>query len=187
MFENVPAMSSGVMQGWIDNPKGLKKFLSGLAAEEEREYTRHLRTVTLAPTRGETTLAEATDVFTGYLDGDFRNWGTNVPGKDTPETAVDVHEMTRNGTFKQLFESHGDPCKLVLHQGQIVEFCRNHRYSLRQEGCGTFFLFEVNGELFVARVCVYVGKLRASVECFAYDGVWGAGDRRRLVVQQQTV
>lgn len=28
--ENLPEMSSDVMQGWIDNPKGLQKFLEGL-------------------------------------------------------------------------------------------------------------------------------------------------------------
>ena len=34
--ENLPMMSSGVMQGWIDNPKGLQNFLSGLCSLEEQ-------------------------------------------------------------------------------------------------------------------------------------------------------
>ena len=36
MFENAPNMSSEVKQGWIDNPKALKKFLSGLVPAETR-------------------------------------------------------------------------------------------------------------------------------------------------------
>jgi len=30
IVENLPMMSSDIMQGWVNNPKGLKKFLSGL-------------------------------------------------------------------------------------------------------------------------------------------------------------
>ncbi|MCB9810647.1 MAG: hypothetical protein H6779_02240 [Candidatus Nomurabacteria bacterium] len=155
--------------------------------EEKREYLRRLKTVTLAPTQGSVTLAEAEDVFTGYLDSDFKNWSTDVSGEDTNEVTVDVHEMTRNGTYETLFESLGDPRQLALSQGQIVEFCRNHRDSLRQGGYGTFFLFEVNGVLFVARVLVDVGLLKARVFRFDDGNVWNADDRRRLVVQQQTV
>jgi hypothetical protein len=36
MFENIPNMSSEVMQGWIDNPKDLKKLLFGLVPAETR-------------------------------------------------------------------------------------------------------------------------------------------------------
>lgn len=97
---------------------------------------------------------------------------------------VNVHEMTRDGTLKQLFESIGDPHQLVLSQGQIVEFCRNYRDSLRQEGRGTFFLFEVNGKLLVPFVGVVGGKLEADVHRFDFAGVWCAGSRHRLVVKQ---
>ncbi len=31
IFENLPTMTSEVMQGWIENPEALKKFLSGLS------------------------------------------------------------------------------------------------------------------------------------------------------------
>lgn len=155
--------------------------------EERREYLRHLETIILASTRGSATLAHARGVFTGWLDGDFESWGTNVPGEDTAEAVVDVYEMTRDGNYRTLFGSLGDPRMLCLSQGQIVEFCRSHRHSLRQEGDGTFFLFEVNGELFVATVGVDGGALDASVSGFEHGYVWGAGARRRLVVQQRTV
>ena len=33
--ENMPEMSGEIMQGWINNPKGLQKFLLGLCPTEE--------------------------------------------------------------------------------------------------------------------------------------------------------
>jgi cAMP phosphodiesterase len=78
--------------------------------------------------------------------------------------------------------------KLCLTQGQIEEFCRSHRGSLRQEGYSTFFLFEANSELLVARVYVASSKLQAVVHRFGldHDYVWSVGNRSRVVVQQQT-
>lgn len=173
----------------IQSGRMTKKRMQEILNQKDtpQPYLRCLETVTLAPTQGDVTLAEATDVFTGWLDGDFINWGTNAPGEDTDETAVDVHEMTRDGTFQTLFESLGDPRQLALSQGQIVEFCRNHRESLRQEGYGTFLLFEVSGELFVADVRVGGGELESFVRRFGRDRVWSADRRHRLVVQQQVV
>lgn len=156
--------------------------------EKQREYLRHLEMVNLAPTKGEVTIAEAKDVFRGYIDSDFKNWGINIPCEDTEETVTDVYEMYRDGNFETLFGSLlGDPHKLCLTQGQIKEFCCSHRDSLRQEGYSTFFLFEVKGGLFVASVFVDGGRLGADVCRFDYDGVWSAGFRHRLVVKQQTV
>jgi hypothetical protein len=156
--------------------------------EEKQQYLRHLKTVSLAPTKGKATLAKAKKVFTGYFDSDFKNWDTDVSGIDTAETEVDVHEMIRDGNYKTLFGSLGDPRKLCLTQGQIEEFCHSHRDSLRQEGYGTFFLFEVKGEPFVAHVRVDGGRLEARVSRFAYAYAyaWYAGHRHRLVVKQQT-
>ena len=187
ILENLPHMSPDVMQGWINNPKALKEFLAGLVPKESpKSYLRHLESVTLAPTKGSVTLAEAEDVFT-WLDSDFKKWRTNVPGEDTDEALVDVHEMTHDGTHKTLFGSLGDPRQLALSQGQVVEFCRNHRDSLQLNNYGTFFLFEVNGKLFIANVCVDVRRISAAVQSFYIDRVWNADQRHRLVVQQQTV
>lgn len=187
ILENLPVMSPDVMQGWIENPKSLKQFLSGLVLEEtQKPYLRHLETVTLAPTKGTVTLAMAADVFTGWLDGDFKNWSTDVCGEETDAAAVDVYEIARDGNFQTLFGSLGDPRKLCLTQGQIVEFCRSHRDSLRQEGYGTFFLFEVKDDLFVADVDVDGDGLLSNVDRFDHDYGWGADYRHRLAVKQQT-
>ena len=196
ILENLPNMSSDVVQGWIDNPKALQDLLRGLAPQEKvpEMYLRHLLSLTLAPTKGSVTIAEATDVFTGYLNPDFENWGTNQAGADTEATKVDVLEMTKNGSYSQLFGSLGrDLLSLCLTQPQIVEFHRTHREHLRQEGYGTFFLFAVKREneeeydLFVAFVYVSGGRLKAFVSRFTNGHVWLADDRRRLVVKQQAI
>lgn len=184
ILENLPTMSSDVMQGWIDNPKSLKEFLSGLVLEEAKKpYLRHLQTITLRATNREITLAQASNLFTGYLDTNFKNWGTDVVGEDTIATKVNIHEIVRSSKFQTLFGSLGDPHKLCLTQGQIVEFCRTHFNPLYS----TFFLFEVNDELFVARVYVYDCKLRAIVHRFESSIVRFAIDRPRMVVKKQTV
>ncbi len=146
-------------------------------------HLRHLQSVTLAATSGTATITQSGDVF-GYIDPDFAGWGTDQPGVDTPEAPVDVYEQTKNGNFPQLFMSLPDDLRsLCLTQGQIVEFCREHREQLRQDGYATLFLFEAGGELFVAIVNVFDGQLRVLVLRFECDGVWNADRRHRVVVR----
>lgn len=191
ILENLPNMSSDVMQNWIDNPKVLQDFLCGLSPQEKvlKTYLRFQLSLTIAPTKGDVTIAEATEVFTGYVDPNFQKWGTSQAGADTEATLVDVLEMSKDGIYKQLFGSLGrDVRSLCLSQPQIVEFCRSHREHLRQEGFGTFFLFEVNNELLVANVHVVEGRLRAYIDFFARSNdAKDSGCRHRFVVKQQSV
>jgi hypothetical protein len=118
----------------------------------------------IALTKGDVTIAKASDVFTGYIDPNFKKWDTDVAGKDTIEQMVDIHEMKKGGTYTKLFGSLSANRRSLCHsQGQIVEFCRTNPHLLRQDGFGTFFLFEVNGEVFVAHVHVGGGRLEVYV------------------------
>lgn len=167
--------------------RAIGAILDGPSASE-RGTTTHLRlleTTTLAATSGRLTIAQSSDVFRGGIATDFKTWGTNVAGTDTPETAVSVYEMKKDGDYRTLFGSLGDPRSLCHTQAQIVMFCLTRRHLLRQDGHATFFLFEVNGELFVACVSVDDGQLRVFVSRFGFDYVWDAGAHRRLVVPQQ--
>ena len=155
-----------------------------MVAESAPSYLTYLTSVNLAPTKGSVTIAEAKEIFTGYLDPNFKNWGTDVAGKDTVANAVGVHEMSQDGTFAEFFSSLGDPQSLCLTQGQIVEFCRSNRDQLRQDGFATFFLFMAKYELFVADVNVDAGRLKGCIHRFGYDYLWFADYRRRVVVQQ---
>lgn len=177
----------GTQAGAEEMERGIAAFVEVIAPTKDNDYLRFLQTANIASTEGEVTLAEASDIFTGGLYGDFKSWGTNVPGEDADETAVDVYEMAKGGNYQTLFGSLGDPRELCLTQGQINEFCNSHRTLLRQEGYGTFFLFEVNRELLVAGVSVLADELTVSAGLFAHDFVWGACDRHRLVVKQQTL
>lgn len=143
----------------------------------------------LDATDGKQTIAQAKDAFPGYIDGDFREWGCDVKSAPTGKTEVAVYEMIKDGDFARIFNGMSDDLnKLVLTQPQIIKFVQKHRQWLRTEGYGTFFLFKVGDEFFVARVLVDGGgQLKARVYRFSYDDVWHAEGRRRIVVPQLTL
>ncbi len=143
-------------------------------------------TLTLSSTDGNEIIAEAVSLFNGYLSRDFRDWKTNVKGNQTEVQNVQVHEMTKNGTFEQIYGDLGtDLNALCLSQTQIIQFVKKHRKWLRTDGYGTFFLFKVGDEFFVAYVRVDSdGSLYADVRRFSGGIVWNAENRHRFVVSQ---
>lgn len=142
---------------------------------------KHLQTITSVSAEKPRYIAEASDIFY-YIDSDFKNWGTDKDDNTPWHTTVEVKEITKDGTFAQIFT---DPEKMCLSQGQILEFCRNHKKELRQDGYATFFLFKALDEYFVAYVYVYSGGLGVYVRRFSYDPVfWRAQCRRRIVIPQ---
>lgn len=142
----------------------------------------------IAATNGKDTLTKAGNVFS-WIDGDFKNYGTDVASKPTGEVPVAIYEMAKDADFRTMFGSFGiDIRKLCLSQSQIKSFVTNHKNWLRTDGYATFFLFEVNGELFVARVDWYGGdRLGVHVRRFSRGRVWDAGYRLRVVVPQQDI
>ncbi len=140
--------------------------------------------IMIGATNGQETMARAKNVFTGYLDPDFKNWGTDAAGRPTQQTGVAVYELRQNATFNQMFRSLGDPNTLIWEQSQIIKFCQEYRNRLRQEGYATFFLFKFSDEFFVARVNVDAGKLEAPVHRFDGGHVWSADGRLQVVVPQ---
>lgn len=131
-----------------------------------------LHTIALPATKGTSTIAQATDVFTSYIDSNFKTWGIDKKGRPTKKVNLQVREMTEDGTFAQIFT---DPENMCISQEQIIEFCKNHKEKLSQEWY-TFFLFKVDEKFFVARVLVDDRYgLYASVHEFSYGLVWHAG------------
>ena len=130
-------------------------------------------------------LADASDVF-AYIDPDLRNWNADEKGPATDAAPVRVYEMTKDGTYAQMFGSlSSDARKLCLTQAQIKGFVKKYRNWLMKDGYATFFLFESNGEFFVANVYVIsVGELRVNVRRFGYSFVWRAERRYRMVALQ---
>lgn len=142
--------------------------------------------IVIPATSGMENLAHAKDVFTGWIDSDFVNYGCDVTGKPTDETPVEVFEMVENGDFARIFGGFNvNLDQLCLSQHQIKAFAKNHRDKLRTEGRATFFLFKDGDEFFVADVHFGVGRrLRVHVHRFSLDYVWDAEYRLRIVVPQ---
>lgn len=134
---------------------------------------------------GSAVLADATDVFTGYIDPDFRHYKADEPGPATQATPALVYELVQDATFAQMFGSLSpDVAKLCLTQAQIKAFVKKHHNWLRKDGA-TFFLFQSHSQFFVARVYFYGdGSLRVYAYHFEYDYVWNAESRPRVVAPQ---
>lgn len=146
-------------------------------------HLRHLESVVVRPTDGAVTLAKSADIFNFHIDPDFA-LKAHKPGKDTVETTVDVYEQIKDGDFMTIFSSLGqDVRSRAMTQGQIRDFVWSQFHLLRQDNKATFFLFEVEGQLYVARVYVRrADKLRIEMSYFSKGFIWGADERSRLVV-----
>jgi hypothetical protein len=176
LIQALPDVRPDMMQNWFENPERLKRCLSfltdpvGLVVEGRIRSTTYLwykESTTLAPTKGEVMLAEAGDVFTGYIDTDFKLLGTDRTSHDTDETIVDIYGVSKEGNYRTLFGSLStDPHSLVLSQGQITEFAYRHCGLLRTSSHTTLFLFEVGSQLFVAHVSEHRSRLRVLVNHF---------------------
>lgn len=152
---------------------------------------RHLKLISadeslaVALSDGRKTIAQATDVF-GYVDSNFKCSGCDVPGPPTGATPVRVYEMTRDGTFKELFGDFGvEIDRLAFTQAQILQFVQHHPHWLKRGGNGTFFLFKSGGEFFVAAVYLFAdGRVGVRLRRFSLERVFRAKKRHRLVVPQ---
>jgi len=180
----------------LGTPEGrphLEKMIMGLKASAPEipkpVYLRQLyvgEEITLDPADGSRTIAQASDVFDGYIDPNFTNWNLDAPAQPTEPMNVRVGEMIADGTFGKIYGSLGHSYDRLCHtQHQVVNFCAKHKDKLRQDGYGTFFLFKRGDEFFVAVVRVSSdGPLNAGVRRFSLGHVWNAGCRRRFVLPQ---
>jgi hypothetical protein len=156
---------------------------------EPKVYLQQLyagETIIIGPTDGTRTIAQAGDVFAAGIDSDFRSWNLDVPAQATEAMEVGVHELILDGDFKSVYGSlrHSlDQLRLTPHQ--IVDFCVKHKDKLHLGGHGTFFLFKIGDEYFVANVNVHSdGHLYMLVYRFSNIGVWGVEFRPHFVFPQ---
>jgi hypothetical protein len=139
----------------------------------------------LGQTDGNDTLARATDVFS-YIDSNFKNWACDVERQATEQAPVQVYEMVENVTLHEMFGGFGvEADRLSLTQAQIKQFVKRYPDWLKKGGNGTFFLFKVGSEFFVAAVYFFSdGRLGVRVRRFSLDRIFLAKKRHRLVVPQ---
>ncbi len=190
------AIPTPVLQKIIDNPRDSGREFTTFLKEGAHTIASHLAPVNhlrkiinkveLPATNGTRTIAKAKQTFTGYLDVGFKN--LDVSSLPTPATPIEVYEQVKDGTFAAIFGSVGRNLDdLCFTQEQIISFAEGYPNLLHPESYGTFFLFKVNGEYFVANVLRYSGeRLSVHVRRFARDSVWSAEDCRRVVLPQLT-
>src|SRR3990167_1164082 len=111
---------------------------------------KYLKTVKLEAIKGDKTISQAKDLFSGYISPTFNN--LNIKDNPTKAQKIDIFEIDRDGTFKDFFTQ---PEKQVMTQEQVIEFCKNHRDDLKQGGAANFFLLKKHNDFFVADVRVY--------------------------------
>ncbi len=146
--------------------------------------------LSLSESDGEAIIFKAKNVFKHYIDPGFQNWDLRRKSKTTLETEVEVYEMVKDATFKDIFISLLDNIdSLCLTQSQIIDFCEKHRSHLRQDVYATFFLTKkdfgkpaTEDNLFVVSVRVFSDGLDVLVFHFDDARVWRAGFRPRVVV-----
>ena len=138
----------------------------------------------LGPTDGQETLAGATEAFR-YIDSNFGHWNCDVSGPPTTETLVQVYEMVRDCTFQEMFGSFGVAVdRLALTQAQIKQFAERYPNWLKKGGSGSFFLFRIGNEFFVAAVYFFSdGRLGVRLRRLILERVFRAQKRHRLVVK----
>ena len=138
-----------------------------------------LNTIKLKAQKGRTILG-ATDVFPGYIDSCFRNWGLNrnVTQSEIQERNFNIKELTENMTFAQMFNTETD----VMSQEEIVAFCQQYPNYLHPDGFPTFFLIKENGDYYVVNTDFLPTERRACVRKIDDDHVWDAKNNYRLVV-----
>lgn len=158
----------------------------GLPKPEPKSITRLISDhfyLTLPPTTGKRTIAQAGDVFTGGIDSHFTSRGLDLPGVQTEVTRIAVHEIVRNGKFKDIFAD----LTQWFTQDQVITFVECYAKWLRLNGWGILLPFAVSEERFVADVHRYSDKATV-VQLYRLeeDFVWGAADLRRVVLPQLT-
>ena len=138
----------------------------------------------LDPTDGLETLDQATDVFK-YIDSNFHRWRCGVAGPPTADTPVRIYEMAKNCTFQDMFGGFGLGLDfLALTQAQIKQFAKRHSDWLKKGGNGTFFLFKIGNEFFVAAVYFFSdSRLGVRVRDLTLERVFRAQKHHRLVVK----
>lgn len=149
------------------------------------KYFRRLNLTAVIPaTTGEMNIASQNELFTSYIDPNFKNWGLSVKGEARPETKVESLALAKDGTFKEFFTSFDDLDKLVLTDDQIIWVVKNRPDLLRQSGSANFFLKKKGKEFFAADVRRRSDGLKVDLHNLSDDSFWRVEFGHRLVVPQ---
>ncbi len=185
MFENTPNMTSEVMQGWIDNPKALKKLLSGLIPAETRFTSLTSLTVASNTVNPSDFFKTPEGLGTSNNFNDFILSGARKKKVSTDETTIRYADLAQAANDAEiggeLPEGHvfEDVNVFLAHLATLIEGHWGGKEGiLLNNGYANIFYVKVNGEVFA--VDVRWRTVNREWHCLAGrlgDVRWRAGDR----------
>ena len=172
----MPLLSGEVMQGWIDNPQALKKFLGGLNSPAETKLT-PLFSVIATTNLGTFDEKKTVECFPRpryvYRDSDLDAWlGATQPKTDA--CSITTLGLTKEWTFAEaaakvlgigagtnvkllgkLLIKNGHTITLTQAEEMVEATERGEKTGMRTDGYGNFFFVETgdkNNPVSVGRV-----------------------------------
>ncbi len=137
---------------------------------------------------GSENIPESPHLFNSYLDPDFMKLKLNIKSDPQKETAVNVYQLSKSGSFLPMLASFGTNLdSLCLTQHQIVDYCLLSPIVLTPVGKNailTLFLFKRINDYFIAAVEKIRSGLQINVWPHSYDFTLSAIEGHRLVIPQ---
>jgi len=165
MFENTPNMSSEVMQGWIDNPKALKKLLSGLVPAETRLTAMTALAVASNTINPHDFFKTRTGLWTSSNFNDCILSGAVKKKVSAAEMTIGYADLVQAANDAQIgaelpegyvFE---DVATFLVHLATLIEGQWGGKEgTLLNNGYTNIFYMKVNGEVFAVDVYWHAGS-----------------------------
>jgi len=185
ILQNLPDMSPEVMQGWIDNPKALQKFLSGLVPAETRLTALTTLAVvsnTINPhdffktRKGLWTSSKFNDyILSGAVKKKVSAAVITIGYADLAQAANDA-EIGAELPEGYVFE---DVDMFLVYLATLIEGQWGGKEGvLLNNGYANIFYVKVNGSVFAALVYWFAGSREWFCNASRLDGLrWDAGHR----------
>jgi len=185
MFENTPNMSPEVMQGWIENPKALKKLLSGLIPAETCLTVLTPVTVASNTINLHDFFKTREGLWKSSNFNDFILSGASKKKMSADEATISYADLAQAANDAEIgaelpegyvFE---DVDTFLVHLATLIEGQWGGKEgALLNNGYANIFYVKVNGSVFAASVSWYAGRREWFCRADRLDGLrWRAGFR----------
>ena len=163
-----------VMQGWIDNPKALQKFLRGLISFDS-DLLKFMESVAV----------EGADMFVvddqalkkanvGWTSQNFNRLFKGKVEMGVSQAELNVHELKRESMDEPIIKELGGENRVKIHAATFLNFLKG-----RQGGWRVAYILGNDGKLWAVRArwsgihCYWVVEARSVGRLFR----WSAGDQ----------
>lgn len=164
--ENLPEMSSDIMQGWIDNPRGLQKFLSGLCPTAEAsvqvQLLRKVASVVVSGPKKFVVKNALKDANVGWTGDNFKKFFLGNVEEDVADATVAIHRLEQSSLDAPIMAQLADRTEINL--AHLLEL-------LKKQSKGEDGVLLTNGSANVA----YIKGSDDNV--WAVSAYWDSGSR----------